>query len=151
MEDELAQLFDAAIYREVATQAFYSAGQKQTTDPGAQALMAQLAKEEQKHAERLKELRTRKVPRDNRRRQQVADLRISNYLSGSDNLTGAGLQDTLTFAIKREQESMEFYSNMYSLFSEAPAKHLCKTMVHEELRHKLRLETLYDDLFYQEN
>ncbi len=151
MQDELDQLFDAAIYKEVASQAFYSAGQRQTPDRGAQALMAELAAEEQKHAERLKGLRGRKVPRNDRRREQIADLRISSYLSGGDSLAGAGLQDTLTFAIKREQESVEFYSNMASIFSEPPAKRLCERMVHEELKHKLRLETLYDELFYQED
>ncbi len=30
------------------------------------------------------------------------------------------------------------------------AKHLCEGLVHEELRHKRRLETLYDELFYRE-
>lgn len=151
MQDELDQLFEAAIYNEVASQAFYSAGQKQTTDRGAQALMAELATEEQKHAERLKKLRGRKVPRDGRRQQQIADLRMSSYLSGGGGLGGAGLQDTLTFAIKREQESVEFYSNMTAIFSEAPAKRMCERLVREELKHKLRLETLYDDLFYQED
>ncbi len=31
------------------------------------------------------------------------------------------------------------------------SKHLCERLVHEELKHKLRLETLYDNLFYGED
>jgi rubrerythrin len=84
-------------------------------------------------------------------RARVPDLRISEYLVGGETLEGAGLQDTLLFALKREQESVEFYSRMMSALREEPAKRLCQSLVTEELRHKLRLELLYDDLFYGED
>ena len=50
MPDELAELLDTAIYKEIAAQAFYIAGQEKTQDPSARALMRELAEEELKHA-----------------------------------------------------------------------------------------------------
>lgn len=73
---------------------------------------------------------------------------ISEYLTGSDTLEGAGLQDTLIFAIKREQQSIEFYSKMMGVIRDETAKPLCQRLVREELKHKLKLEMFYDDLFY---
>lgn len=57
MRDELTELLDAAIYKEIASQAFYIAGQKKTQDPGAKALMKELAEEELKHSQWLKNLK----------------------------------------------------------------------------------------------
>ena len=39
-------------------------------------------------------------------------------------------------------------SNMMSIMTDEAAKHLCARLVQEELKHKLRLEVFYDDLFY---
>ena len=46
MRDELTELLDTAIYKEVASQAFYIAGQDKTDDSGARALRKELAREE---------------------------------------------------------------------------------------------------------
>jgi rubrerythrin len=72
MSGELTELLDTAIYEEIASQAFYIAGQSRTEDPGA-------------------------IVRDK------------------------------------------------------TAKRMCERLVHEELRHKLRLEIFYDDFFHGED
>jgi len=46
---------------------------------------------------------------------------------------------------------VEFYSRMMGALVDEDAKRVCESLVHEELKHKLRLETLYDDLFYKGN
>jgi len=76
---------------------------------------------------------------------------VSDYLTGGDTLEGAGLQDTLIFAMKREQSAIDFYTRLTGTITDKNAKKLCENLVHEELKHKLRLETLYDDLFYTHN
>ncbi len=83
--------------------------------------------------------------------QEIADLKISNYLVGGDTLEGAGLQDTLIFTMKREEESVDFYRRMMGMAREESAKKLCANLANEEVKHKKRLETLYDRLFYGEN
>lgn len=151
MPDELADLLDGAIYKEIASQAVYEAAQSKTEDPGVKALLKELAKEEFGHAQRLKKLKEQELPKQGWHQEQVPNLKISEYLTGGEKLEGAGLQDTLIFAMKREQQAVEFYSKMVSLMRDETAKNLCASLVNEELKHKLRLEMLYDDLFYGGN
>lgn len=151
MRDELSELFETAIYKEVASQAFYEAGQSRTDDPGARALMKELAEEEGHHSQVLKGLRDRGWKDSAWHKGAVPDLRISEHITGGDRLEGAGLQDTLVFAMKREQQSVEFYSRLMSVLRDGDAKRVCEGLVQQELRHKLKLELLYDDLFRRED
>ncbi len=151
MPDELTELLDAAMYKEIASQAFYIAGQNKTQDPGAKVLMKELAEEELKHLQWLKNLKERDLGKRGWHQEKVPNLMITEYLTGGDILEGAGLQDTLVFSMKREQQAVEFYSKMMSVIREETAKHLCERLVHEELKHKLRLEIFYDDFFYGED
>ena len=59
MTDELIDLLDTAIYKEIMSQAFYIAGQSKTQDPSAKVLMKELAQAELRHAEWLKDLKER--------------------------------------------------------------------------------------------
>ncbi|MFH0914744.1 MAG: ferritin family protein [Chloroflexota bacterium] len=151
MSDELEELWDTAIYKEVASGAFYSAAQSKTQDPGAQTLLGELARDEGKHRRWLKKLREEGLPTRRRQLGELPNLKLSDYLTGADTIEGAGLQDTLIFALKREQQALEFYTGMMSLMRDEAAKRLCLRLVNEELRHKLKLELLYDDLFYRED
>ena len=151
MPDELTELLETAIYKEVASQAFYIAGQDKTPDLGARALLAELAKEELGHSQRMKELRDSGVEGRGWSHKEIPNLKISEYLTAPDTLEGTGLQDTLIFAMKREQHSVEFYTRLMGTLRDETAKHLCERLVHEELQHKLRLERLYEDMFLGED
>lgn len=146
MIDELTELLDTAIYKEIASEAFYIAGQQQTHNPGAKALMKELAQEEKKHAEQLKNLKEKGFSAADWQAQRLPDLKLSQYLSGGDTLEGASTQDTLLFAMKREQDSVDFYSRLMSVIRDKAAKQLCQRLVQEELKHKFKVETLYDDM-----
>jgi rubrerythrin len=150
MQAELSELLQTAMYKEVASQAFYTAGQDRTDDPGAKELMKELAEEESRHLQMLKWLKEQDWRDSDWDRQKIPNLMISEYLTGGDKLEGASFQDTLVFAMKREQQSVEFYSRMTGILRYKDAKRLCERLVHEELKHKLRLEMFYDDLFYSE-
>lgn len=151
MPDELTDLLDTAIYKEIASQAFYIAGEKKTQDSAAKALMKELAEEELKHSQLLKNLKEKGLWKLDWYREKVPNLMISEYLTGGETLESAGLQDTLIVAMKREQQSVDFYSRMMGIMKDQAAKRLCERLVHEELKHKLRLEIFYDDFFYGED
>ena len=140
-----------AIYKEIASQAFYIAGQRTTQDQGAKTLMKELAEEELKHSQLLKDIKEKGLNERSWQPNEMPNLRISEYLTGGETLECAGLQDTLIFAMKREQQSIEFYSRLMSMMRDEAAKRMCERLVHEELRHKLRLEIFYDDFFYGED
>lgn len=150
MLDEFHDVLDSAIYKEIASEAFYTAMQSKTQDPGAKELMRELAEEEKKHSLWIKALRDRKtLPLTSSG--HVPNLKISDYLTAPENPEGSNLQDTLIYAMKREQQSLEFYSTLMGVLRNVTAKRLCLKLVNQELRHKLKLETIYDNLFLAEN
>ncbi|MFC2068200.1 rubrerythrin [Chloroflexota bacterium] len=151
MVSELEELIDAAIYKETASQAFYIAGQNNTQDYGARALMKELAEEEVQHTQGLKNLKERGLEEKLWHCDRVPDLMISEHIMGSSKLVRANLHDTFVFAVKREQQAIEFYTRMMWVTRDRVAKRLCHWLANEELKHKLKLETFYDDMFYGED
>lgn len=151
MRDELTELLETAMYKEIVSEAFYSAGQNNTDDAGAKSLMKELAGDELRHLEILKALKDRNWEKGQLNKSEIPNLMISEHLTTSDKLETTSLQGTLVTAMKREQQAVEFYSRMMSVLRDEGAKRLCERLVHEELKHKYRLELLYDDLFYGEN
>ena len=95
MPDEVTELLNTAIYKEIASQAFYIAGQKKSKDPGARALMKELAEEELRHSQLLQNLKEKDLRKFSGHREMVPNLMISEYLTSSETLEGNGLQDTL--------------------------------------------------------
>ncbi|OGO39983.1 MAG: hypothetical protein A2147_06910 [Chloroflexi bacterium RBG_16_57_8] len=150
MQNEFSDLLDLAIYKEIASEALYTALRDKTQDPGAGALIGELAEEEKKHTRWLTEFKD-KGAKQRWRTGVVADLKVSEHLTAADTLQGAGLQDTLVFAMRKEQQAVEFYSRMTGVLRTQTAKRLCQKLVNEELRHKLKLETMYDGLFLGED
>ena len=148
-ETEIDELWETARYREIASNAFYTAGQAQTDDPGARALMKKLAADEAKHLGWLIEYQ--KHGDTSARHEKVRDLMTSEYLTGADTLEGAGLQETVVFAIKREQQAVDFYTRLTATLTSASGKALCEQLATQELRHKIKLELLYERLFLKEN
>ena len=151
MLDELAELIDTAIYKEISSQALYQAAQGKTGDPGARALLKELAEQEVGHSELLKNFKDKGLRGKHWHPEKIADLKMSDYLMGGTSPEGAGIQDVLIFAILREQQSLEFYSRMTGVSGAGSAKELCHGLAQEELRHKMRLELLYDEMFYSED
>lgn len=151
MVNELRELLDIAMDREIVSETFYIAGQKKTTDPGAIELMKELAEQERHHYRWIKDFKEKNEFQPLSHGKEMADLLLSEYLIEIKITDGAGIQDVLTAAIKREQQSVGFYSGMKSIMDSQTGKQLCERLTHEELNHKRKLEILYDKVFNQEN
>jgi rubrerythrin len=151
MFDKLTELLDIALDREIASQAFYIAGQKMTQDPGAIELMRELADQELRHYQWIKDLKENGLNEKSWDPERLPGLMISEYLTDTRFSEGAGLQEVITVAIKREQYSVEFYTGLNEAMKGEDARQLCGKLINEELRHKTKLEKFYDDLFNKEN
>lgn len=92
MREELAELWDAAIYKEVASEAAYLAALESTEDPAARELLRELAEQERTHSDWLKALRDSDWTYEEWDPREVRDLKISEYLTGGDTLQGASLR-----------------------------------------------------------
>jgi rubrerythrin len=151
MNEALQEVLDTAIYQEVASQAVYRAAQTQTDDPAAIELLKELEAEEVKHAAWLKDLRESGAAGETKcYPERIPNLKLSDFLSAPETLNRAGLQETLAFAIKREQAAIDFYSRLMGTLPDAQAKDLCECLVQDELKHKHKLELYYEALFLKE-
>ncbi len=151
MANEIKELLDTAIDREIASEAFYLGAQKMTEDPGALTLLKELAAREAQHREWVKGLKDGSGKTKFGKTRAQVDLKIAEGLVEPALTADAGLQDVITIALKREQGSIEFYSRLKHALEDDQARVLCEKIQHEEENHKHRLEVFYDDLFNKEN
>lgn len=144
MNDEIADLLETAMMKEVASSAMYRQASAMTDDPAAATLLKELAAEEDQHLTLLKNFKPENLADSPVIWSRLTEVKIADHLKAPDELPGADLTGSLLFAIKREAESVAFYTGLMGVFRDALAKKLCQALARQELAHKLQLELLYD-------
>jgi rubrerythrin len=151
MNDEVADILETAMLKEVASAAMYRQAVVMTDDPAAATLLRELAAEEGEHLAMLQNLKPEAITESPVAKSRLTDLKVADHLKAPDELPGADLTGSLLFAIKREAESVVFYTGLMGVFNDAMAKKLCQALARQELSHKLQLELLYDRIAYYED
>lgn len=149
----IEQILRQAIRFEESAYAFYTSAVEMVERPHIREVLLDMANQEVKHKERLQALLDGDTERiiAVRKRGQIQDLKLAEYLVPRELDAGAGLQDVLIVAMHREKSSHEFYTALASISSDNAAQSLFDFLAQEELAHKNRIETLYDEIVYQEN
>ena len=117
--------------------------------PSARVMFNELAAEEVKHKEFFEKLSEEKVP--DLPLEKVADLKISDYLVNIPFRSDMEYQDILIMAMKKEESAVKLYNDMAAKVQRPELQKLLKFMAQEEAKHKLRLETEYDDIVLAED
>ena len=151
MNEEIAEILDTAMLKEVASEAMYRQAAAMASEPSVATLLGELADEEEHHLAVLKNLKPENIIETPVLKTRMADLKLSDHLKAPSELPGAELTESLLFAIKREAESVTFYTELMGLFSDETAKNLCQALAWQELAHKAKLELLYDNIEYAED
>lgn len=138
-----------AIEKEENAYKLYRGMLNKISDPGAKAMISQLAQEELEHKEALKKLDKKKLK--NVEPKKVEDLKIAEFLKDRTITETSTLQDVLVFAMKREKEAHEFYSKFAQEVTDTGLKKVLESFAQQELKHKRDIETFYDDVIYQED
>lgn len=103
------------------------------------------AKEEEKHVALLTGLQTDKSKVEDYELKVVPDLKISDYLVETEYKEGMFMQDILRIAMKREEVAVKLYNDLAGKTDNAEVKRVMNILAQEEAKHKLGLETMYDD------
>ena len=117
--------------------------------PNAKVMFDELAAEEAKHKRFFGKLSKENIP--DLSLEKVADLKISDYLVDIPFRPEMEYQDILIMAMKKEESAVKLYSDMATKVQEPKLQKLLKFMAQEEAKHKLRLETEYDDIVLAED
>ena len=152
-KQEIEQILRRAIEFEEQARDFYTGAVAMVKQPHVQGVLRDLAGEEVKHKERLEELLAgnTEVLVSVRKRGEIQDLKLAEYLVAPDLADNASFQDVLVVAMHREKSSHEFYSTMATIAAQPQTRELFQFLAQEELAHKNKVETLYDEVVYQDN
>ena len=108
-------------------------------------MFEELAAEEEKHREFLEKLDMEAVR--THILADVPDMKISDYMLDvkyNDDMTP---QEAMIYAMKGEDMAKKMYLDMQGMVSDEDTRKLFALLAEQESRHKLRLETMYQEEF----
>jgi len=139
----LKGVIDFAMEKEAEAQALYTNLAQQIKSPRSAGIFTELAAEEQKHYEALKNLDFGLIA--DAILKPVPDLKISDYLHDVSYSPDMSFQDILVLAMKAEEHSHSLYRGLAGHTDDPELKKIFEFMATQEAKHKLRLETEYDE------
>ncbi|MFP3929090.1 MAG: ferritin family protein [Desulfobacteraceae bacterium] len=141
----IEEIVHFAIDKEREAIAFYEAASKQEEYSGAKNLFEEFADEERKHEALLQGLLTGEVDLADYKFEWISDIKRSNYLVDMSPEKGMSYPDILRLAMKREEKALQLYKDLSEKTDDPELLKILKVLRQEEAKHKLALETLYDD------
>jgi len=152
-DNPIQDIIRTAIQREIDAYALYSAASAKAESAHVKEILNDLAAQEQGHRARLEAILEGNTFRliTKTQRQKVTDLKITDYLIEVPLAPDSDFQDILIVAGKREKASHDLYAALAQVTEDAETKQLFDFLANEEMGHKNRVESLYEELVYKEN
>jgi rubrerythrin len=147
--DSAEEVMRFAIQKEQEAQQFYLEWAGKVESKAIADVLRGFAEEEKKHEAYLT-----KVQAGDQMRPlagEVTNLQISDYLVEVAPGEEMDYQKALMVAMQREKSSFRLYSEVADKVGDTRLKELFLQLAQEEAKHKLRLETIYDDEILAEN
>ena len=139
------EILKFAVDREKEAVEFYSSLSKEATKPALKDVFKKFSEEEEKHVTLISDIAGNKDKIDSYKFKNITDLKISDYMVETDYEEGMPLPEILKIAMKKEENSVKLYRDLGNQTDNEDAKKLFKLLVQEEQKHKLALETMFDD------
>ncbi len=138
-------ILEFAIDGEKQAVEFYTSLAKQATRASLKKIFEQFAKEEEKHVVLLSNMAGNKEKIDSYEFKKVTDLKISDYMVEIEYEEGMPMPEILKIAMKREEKATKLYTMLSEQTDNETGKKVFLILAQEEMKHKLALETMYDD------
>jgi rubrerythrin len=137
------EIITFAIRKEAEAYNLYTTYSQLAKNPGTKVMFEELAGQEQKHREILQGIEKKDV--SEYRLEKIPDLKIGDFVDEQEFSSDMDYASALRFAIKREEFSLRLYNLMAEKADDPEIKKLFSALAQEESKHKLRLETEYDE------
>jgi rubrerythrin len=145
------EILTFAIDKENEAADFYQSQAAKATKASLKEIFESFAKEEQKHAALLSDIAGNKEKIESYEFKKIPDLKISDYMVEKDYEEGMPMPEILKVAMKREEKAVKLYQTLADQTDNADAKKVFLMLVQEESKHKLGLETMYDDYLAEQD
>jgi rubrerythrin len=145
--DTLEAIIDFAIEKEIEAAEFYNTLCEEEGFAKASEMFKEFSDEERKHEKLLKDFKTHGIIKSTEEYdfQWISDLKRSDYLIDIEYQKGMTYDKILQLAMKREEKSLKLYNDFQNNVDTDAEKKFFKALCQEEAKHKLALETMYDD------
>lgn len=143
----LDEILEFAISKEKEAVQFYSRLAKEESFSGAREMFTEFAREEGRHERLLVEFKTRgtaEAVRDYPLK-WIKDIKRSDYTVELEYKKGMAYNEILMLAMKREEKALKLYNDFLKQAETPESQKVFKILCQEEAKHKLALETMYDD------
>jgi rubrerythrin len=143
----LNDIIDFAIAKEIEAAEFYDNASQQEKFSGKKQMLQEFAAEERKHEALLKDVKAGKVGKqlDDYKFKWIIDIKRSDYVVATEYHPGMAYHELLLLAMKREEAALKLYNELLGHAESKEQKKVFKMLCQEEAKHKLILETMYDD------
>jgi rubrerythrin len=143
--DSFEEIINFAIEKEQEAAAFYAEAAGQEPFAGARDALKEMAEEEKKHEALLRNLGGNKELLKDYEFKWVPDMKRSDYMVDMTYEPGMHYTDILRLAMKREENALRMYNELQQKTDNEEYIKVFKVLCQEEAKHKMFLETLYDD------
>ena len=143
--ESFEEIVSFAIEKEKEAVAYYQECALQESFAGAKDSLLEMSKEEQKHQAMLENLDENKEALKEYEFKWIPDIKRSDYMVEMQYEKGMHYTDILRIAMKREEAALKLYNELLKKTDNPDHVKVFKMLCQEEAKHKLFLETLYDD------
>jgi hypothetical protein len=143
----LDEIIDFAIEKEKEAAVFYSTLSEQEHFAGKKEMLKEFSAQERKHQALLEDLKAGKVDQQlqDYKFKWIKDIKRSDYVDDVVYHPGMSYNELLLLAMKREEKALKLYNTLLANAQTDAQKKVFKMLCQEEAKHKLSLETIYDD------
>jgi len=145
--ENLKDIIGFAIEKEKEAAAFYTEVSLHESASGNREMFKSFAREEQKHQALLERI-LEDGPKEGvaeYKLKWIPDIKRSNYLVDIEYRKGMDYRDILLLAMKREEKALALYNDLQNKSESNEQKKAFQMLSQEEAKHKLALESIYDD------
>ena len=138
-----------AIRKEHDSHELYMMFRDMVKDPGAKALLEDLANQELGHKNLLEHALKKENGELIDGKKEVKDLHLSDYLVAEDIGPDSTPQKVMMYAIKKEEEAYNMYHMLLDNYEGTEIEDIFARLAQEEMHHKEILEREYEEHFMQ--
>ena len=130
----------------------YTSAQDRVVNPGSREFLKELVVEEVRHKNHILNAMEdpEKVEEIGSLDTKIQDLRIVDILKATSLSQEADYQEILIYAAKREKDTHDLYMELAKKYMGKQIGRMFARLAQEELKHKYRLETEYDDVILKD-
>lgn len=145
--ENLEAIVNFAIEKEKEAAEFYEAASHEEGLSGSKQMLLEFAEQERKHQELLEKYSHEGLDESiqSYKYKWITDIKRSDFVDEIEYKPGMVYHELLLLAMKREEKALALYNELLRKVESAEAKKLFKMLCQEEAKHKLSLETMYDD------